>query len=366
MGVRRLSPDEVAASAIRALGLDETGVDLFSPEALAASLRRAASFLCPATPGRIVQSVVEILDGLPGYSEQTKGHLETMLDSLLAYGDLLELPTDSTDAARRRIFLGPPSYIRRASGSYLLMGVRPDATALIGEELSPFIDYEGHVRTVRSSDSAEELIASSGLTELSAEQWLQAPRAAAAGDVVDEYVRRLQAAGPSGDIEDARIIDPSAPVTYYLGRWRAPKRNDEGQFVARRPQAYGADLWCFAAVSRGNVVRLVDLPVAVSLAPGADEAWRLQAALDALAGHPQRMRVRTGGQANLMVIDVFSPLPSWAQRRLDVVGTPLLRSRGALLSYGVPQEEFEEELRFLEEMLWMSVDEPAEGTNDDD
>lgn len=367
MDVRRLSPHEVADSAIRALGMEETGVDLLSPEALAASLRRAASFLCPATPGRIVQSVVEALDGLPGFTNETKGQVEAILDSLLAYGDLLELPMDSTDAAGRRLFLGAPSFVRRASGSHLLVGVRPDGAALVGEELSALIEYESHVRIVRSPKSVavEEIIDSSGLLELIAEQWLKAPRAALASEVVEEYVTRLQMAGPSGDIESVRIIDPSAAVTYYRGRWRPPKKNDQGQFVARRPQAFGADIWCFAAVSEGDVVRLIDLPIGVSLAPGADEAWRLQAALDAVDGHPQRVRVRTGAQPGFTVLDLFSPIPSWAQRRLDIVATPVLRSPGALFSYRLPREEAEEELRFLNEMLWMRADGPPEGIDHD-
>ena len=37
--------------------------------------------------------------------------------------------------------------------------------------------------------------------------------------------------------------------------------------------------------------RLIDLPVGISAAPAADEAWRLQAALDAMAGRPQRFRI---------------------------------------------------------------------------
>ena len=362
MGVARLSATEVVDGAIRALGLEEVGVDLFSPEALAASVRRAASFLCPATAGRIVHSVLEVLDGLPGCTEETKAQVETVVDSLVGYGDLLELATESADAEGRRIFLGPPSFVRRTSGSWLLMGVRPEGAPLVGDELSALIDYESHVRIVRSSESVEEMVASSGLTEISAEQWLQAPRVIPAGDLVEDYVRRLHAAGSSGDIDDMRVLDPSAPVTYYRGRWRSPQKNDCGQFVARRPQAFGAELWCFAEVSEGRAVRLVDLPVAASLAPGADEAWRLQAAVDAVAGHPQRVRVRTGTRADSMVMDVFSPLPSWARRRLDIVGTPLLRTAGALFSYGLPHEEVEEELRFLNERLWMSADESSEGS----
>lgn len=366
MDVRRLSPVEAVESAVRALGLGQAGVDLLSPEALAVSLRRAASLLCPATPRRIVQSVVDALSGFPGYTLETRDQLESMLETLIAYGDVLELPTDATDTGGRRIFLGAPAFVRRASGACLLVGVRPDGVPLVGDELSSLIEYEGHVRLIRPAGPfvPVHMLTSARLLDLGVDQWLKAPRVTSANDLIEEYQRRLQAAGPSGDIADLTLVDPSTSVTYYRGRWRPPRKTDDGSFVARRPQAFGADLWCFAQLSHGQVVKLVDLPVGVAVAPAADEAWRLQAALDALAGQPQRARVRVGPRPGSLVLDVFSPLPSWAQRRLDVIGTPLLRSRGALLSYGVPHDEVDEECLFLREMLWMTTDSP-EGSHDD-
>lgn len=355
MAVARLDAHEVIDASVRALGLTDAGVDLFSPEAFAASIRRAASFLCPTTAGRIVRAVVEVLEGLPGFAGDTKSQVETMLDSLVAYGDLLELATE-IELEGRRIFLGSPSFVRRASGSWLLMGIRPEAVPLVGEELYALIAHDGHVRTVRPSEAAGELVASAELTELSRDVWLQPPRVVPPGEFAVGYVNRLRSAGPSGDIDGLRILDTSAPVTYYKGRWRLPKKDDRGQFVGSRPRAFGTELWCFVEVSEGHAVRLVDLPIAPSLAPAADEAWRLQAALDAMAGHPQRVSTHTSAMTDSMVLEVFSPLPSWAQRRLDVVGTPLLRSGGALLSYRLPLDEVDEELQFLRATLWVSTD----------
>jgi hypothetical protein len=361
MGLARLTPDQVSESALRALGLGDVGVDLFSTESMAASLRRAASLLCPATPGGIVRSVLEVLAGLPGYrDDETKGQLETVLEALVGYGDLLELPAEDPDSIGLRIYLGPPSFVRRSSGSCLLIGVRPDGAQLVGDELAALIEYEGHVRTVPSSDALDEAIASSGLTELSPEQWLEAPRPATPSELIGEYDSRLQVAGPSGDIADPRVLDPSLPVTYYRGRWRSPKPSDTGTFVARRPQAFGADLWCFAQVTGGHITQLIDLPIFGSLVLGADEAWRLQAAIDATNERHQQVRIQRG--AGRTRLDFFSPLPSWAQRRLDVVGIPLLRERGSLFSYSLPTFEVEEELRFLIDMLWMATNDQPERT----
>ena len=286
MVVARLTPEQVCWSALSALGLGDAGIDLFSVESLAASLRRAASFLCPATPGRIVRSVLEVIEGLPGYSDDTREQLETLIDTLVGYGDLLELPAEDLESNGLRIFLGPPSFVWRASGSCLLIGVRPDGAQLVGDELAARIEYEGHVRTVASSDALDEAIASSGLIELNSEQWLQSPRMASAAEVIGEYQSRLEVAGLSGDISDSQILDPSTPVTYYRGRWRSPKPTDVGTFVARRPQAFGADLWCFAEVADGLISSLIDLPIFELLVPGADEAWRLQAAIDAVVWTP--------------------------------------------------------------------------------
>jgi hypothetical protein len=362
MEVTRLSASQVSDSAVRSLGLDEAGVDLLSTEAMAASLRRAASFLCPATPGHLVRSVIEVLEGLPGYAEDTRSQLESLIDALIGYGDLLELTADIEESRGPRIFLGAPAFVRRRSGSCLLIGVRPDGAQLVGDDLATLIDYEGHARIAPPSEDLDELLASSGLTELSAEQWLQVPRQVEAHELAREYDTRLQAAGPSGVIEGPRILDPSSRVTYYAGRWRPAKPVDAGTFVARRPQAYGAELWCFARLSGGTITQLVDLPQFGSLLPASDEAWRLQAAIDASLAQPQQVRVRRGAVANTAVLDFFSPVPSWAQRRLDVVGVPLLRGRGALFSYGLPTSEVAEELRFLADMLWMSTDDQAERT----
>jgi hypothetical protein len=227
------------------------------------------------------------------------------------------------------------------------------------------IAYEGHTRLIRATGSVAvaEMLASADLAEITPDQWLRPPPQRPAAQLVEGYIRRLEAAGPSGDIEGFRLIDPLARVTYYQGRWRQPTRSDVGHFVGRRPQAYGADLWCFATISEGQVLKLIDFPIGVSVAPAADEAWRLQAALDAVAGHPQRVRMRFGPDSGA-VIDFMSPIPSWAQRRLDIIGTPILRSSGALLSYRLRREDAAEELRFLADTLWISAEGQTGGHHD--
>jgi hypothetical protein len=300
--------------------------------------------------------VLDALRGLPGYEETTRGRLEVVLDALVGVGDLLELPATDPDGPKRLIYLGHPAFIRRSSGAHVLIGVRPDGEPLATSDLADHIEFDGHLRVVRAGLDLDELLAANGIAERSVSQWLHSPRLRSAEEVVAEYTARLAAAGPSGESDGARIIDPDAPVNYYRGRWRAPRAGDSGVFLARRPQAYGADLWCAALLDDGRFARLVDLPLFGSLTPAADEAWELQAAIDAENGHQQRVRTRPTADVAYTALDFFSPLPGWAQRRLDLFGTPLLAARGALFSYSLPTDEVGEELDFLAQRLWMSVE----------
>jgi hypothetical protein len=362
MGVELFDSSQVSDSALEALGLAQVGVDLFSSEALSASLRRAASFLCPATPGRIVRSVLEVLEGIPGFGDDTRAQLETLLDVLLGHGDLLELETDQVETVGSRIFLGPPAFVRRKSGACLLIGTRPDGAQLVSDELNTLIEYEEHVRTVQPSPGVDELLKSSDLVELDPGQWLKAPTPLSPSQLLTEYETRLQVAKSSGDIEGGRVLDSARPVTYYSGRWRSPRDGDTGTFVARRPQFYGADLWCFARLEDGHFAQLVDLPITGPLIAAHDEAWRLQAAIDAIADHPQIVDVHRHSRPGSSRLNFFSPIPRWAQRRLEVVGTPLLKARGSLFSYSLSDTELDEEIEFLTAMLWVSPRERQEGT----
>lgn len=364
MGVARLDTDAVAVETVEALGLDPS-IDLMSPEGLAASIRRAASFTCPTTPGVLARTVSEVLSELRGFDEETPHEIVRLIESMLAYGDLLELPFEGSQGTRRRLFLGPPAYVRRSgTNSCLLLGIRSEGAALLSDQLGAQIEYVHHARVIRlaESDPLTELMDDEGLVELQPEQWLQSPRASSPGDLVAFYTDRLHALGQSGELE-LRIVDPDSSVTYYRGRWRGLTSRDNGYFVARRPQAFGADLWCFAQIDQGQVAKIIDLPLQSSLTPGADEAWRLQAAIDALASNPQRVRVSQQEQGSRQV-GFFSPVPSWMQRRLDIIGVPCPGGRGALFAYELPQEEVQEELDFLTERMWVSIEEA--GTAGDD
>lgn len=358
MVVERLSVDQVAVDIVRGVGLDFELLDPSSPEVLSALIRRAASFSCPTTPGKLVTTVKDCLRGLPLEGEELDGQLRSLTQALVGYGDLMELPVEQTSGIlRRNLYLAPPSFVERASNTYFLLGIRPEGAPLVGDELRGRIQYEAHVRTLKfeADEPAREICEANELQPLAPEHWLHHPRIKSADDLIREYDDRLSAAGPAGEIDGITVLDPTAPSSYYRGRWRSPNRQDSGRFVGRRPQAFGSDLWCYAEMSEGALVRLIDLPIQEPLARGCDEAWRLQAAIDSLRGRPQKVRVDRHQEQ--LAIHLSSPLPSWSQRRLDAVGTRLIHHRGTLLSYALKPQEMDEELAFLDQLMWTIVQE---------
>ena len=85
---------------------------------------------------------------------------------------------------------------------------------------------------------------------------------------------------------------------------------------------------------------------------GCDEAWLAQMAVDARRGEPQEFRVRQGVRG-ARVLQLFSPVPMWVQRKWDVIGEPT-PSSGCLFAYRFTDTEIAEEVQFLRDALWLS------------
>lgn len=354
MTVSAVSSEEVSERVAARLGLDPTVHDAFTPEATAEALRRTASLLCPTTPGEIVDAVKGVLAPLAGEDGVNREDLVTQLDLLIASGDLLEL-RQSGERTTRLVYLGPPSFVATVPGQYLLLGVRPENQPLIDEELSEHVDREGHRRfATLDPATGPALLKAAGLQEVRADRWLRHPRTCSAADHLAAVRLRLDAALEAGEVAGLEIVDPAKPAHYYVGRWRPLDGTDSGDFIGRRPQAYGAAAWCFVRVIDGRPTRLLDLPIEDPAAYGRDEAWRLQTAIDAVRKVPQQYRIRTApGDEASSILDLFGPVPSWAARKLDLVATPVEKSRGSLLSYRIPEAAIPSATKLLTEMLWM-------------
>lgn len=356
--MRRLATAEVHAQKVAELGLDPTALDLTSTEAIAGALRRAAGFLCPCSGTTLVRAVSRPLEGLVPDMVSLRERVEETLDALTAHGDLLEhrdVAAEQSAEPGTLLYAAPPGFVRRESGGVLILGIAPQRLSPLPDELEKQIRYVNHVRRLTgaaASDLAAEL-SQLGLIELSFEAWLRAPGAETAGQHLARLGGLLDAAAPSLEIPGLSLIDPTSSVRYYRGRWVQP-RVQTGRFVGRRSQAYGADLWCYVEMDQGRPRGFLDLPLRGSRARGCDEAWRLQAAIDAQCGAPQRFRIRQGPMGSkTKALDFFGPVPMWATRRWDAIGEPIISS-GSLFSYCFPESEIDEELRFVREKLWLA------------
>lgn len=353
--MRRLSTAEVHEQKVRELGLDPAAVDLASVEAIAGALRRAASFLCPCAAPTLVRSIVRPLRGLVDDLGATKLIVEDTLEAMIAHGDVLEereIEAAPESAGGMLLYAAPAGFVARQSGAVILLGVASDQLSALPDELEARIEYVGHVRRLSPTEGEDlqSALLELGMIELSYDGWLKSPAPEGPEEQLSRSDAALEAAQPSRDVPGLTLLDPDRPVRFYRGRWVEP-RSQTGRFVGRRSQAYGAALWSYVQLGNGNPERLVDFPITGGRWRGCDEAWRLQMAIDATRGEPQRFRMRRGPRETC-VIEFFSPVPMWARRRWDAVGEPI-PSSGCLFAYKVPQAECAEEVRFIRDELWL-------------
>jgi hypothetical protein len=321
---------------------------------IAQALRRACYVLAPCSRSDLARGVSTSFAGLGGDGDEVRAEVDEILEALLVYGDLLEMRPSDADDWRTSDFVlrpAPPTFVRRSDGSIVILGVAGDEiTPLTGEMTSQIVEH-GVLRTLeaRTDFDLAAFLKDSGLIEISERSWLRSPQQESAASYAAAWLRRL-ADRPSSDAESVRVLDGHKPADYYAGRW-SEAAGHTGFFVGRRGQQYGAELWCLVELDGGGVRRFLDFVSVGDRVRPCDVAWRVQMALDAAAGNPQRMSVRSvsGDRA---ILDFFSPLPSWAERRLTVSGTKVDRER-CLLSYSLPSARLASELEFLKNFLWL-------------
>lgn len=348
-----LTSKELHSYGVRHLGLDPEACDLFSVEAMAAALRRTAGFLCPCPQRSLVLAVVEPLEKLVRDRENLYEVVENTLEAMVTYGDLLEeYEVGAIERSSRSslLYASPPSFVCRDSGAVFLIGIAPDHVSPLPERLTARIDYVNHVRRLfpESGENLRADLTQFGLTELSMDVWRkESPQQ----ETSKEHLRRLSSRLKpiSGFLEGLNILNPAKPVTHYRRRWEEVK-SQTGYFVARRPQAYGNDMWCYVELAQGQVVKLLDLPITNIRLRGCDEAWRLQLAIDTELGHPQCFKVLHKKQSS--IVEFYSPLPMWATRRWDDTGEPITTTSG-LFAYKFPAGELQEEIQFMQRDLWL-------------
>lgn len=351
--ITEISPQEVLKQCRSALGVEPYSATI-DEAFLTALLRRTAGMLCPCSKTALLSAIVESLSSLHNL-EDISLRIEELTDELIVTGDLLELSdvtTADTDAKVTWVFLAPPAFVERKSGSVFLTGIVPDHNSILPASLSLRVVHSKNTRYIEplNDEDLGGILASEGLNRLPESSWLKTPKTQTASTHLEKAKQRLASEPTCRHITGLEIIDPESRTTYYRGRWTKPQ-NQSGTYVSRRPQEFGAPIWCFAELQEGLLVRVIDLPLSAYRWRGCDAAWHLQMAIDNENGRPQRYRITQLG--NLCRLDFFSPLPIWAERRLMVLGKKL-KGENSLFSYEIPEVEKGQEEEFLQTNLWLA------------
>ena len=347
--MRVLTPSDLLAVCGASLGL-QVGADVEA--VLRPALRRAAYLLSPCSAADLIRFVSDPLAPFGDVREK----VEQALDELIVYGDILEMrkhDSDTWDVPPYVLRPAPPAFVVRSPQEVIIVGVSGDLPSPLPSELASQVQAVGPVRLLRgiSDDHLADHLKLLGLAQLSERAWLRTPAVESPSEYLEKWHARLVAAAPfPSTVEGLELLDTQRPSAYYRGRWRTPLATDHGWYVARRTQAYGAKLWSLIEMEQGAARRVLDLIAEDGFDRSCDRAWRIQAAFDAHAGSPQCVSVEwVHAQINL---DFQSPIPSFAERRLALVGVKTSAS-GTLFRFEIPEARVAAELAALHSTLWM-------------
>jgi hypothetical protein len=353
MSVIVLSRTDVLKELAKSLGLspEDAHINVSSNALIAQLIRRAVFIAAPCSIRNARNVVTTALEPLTIDGQEFEDRVASVFEDLLATGDILEMRHEGQESEGIILRPAPPAFVKRKDQSFILLGVA-------GDEITPVydqpIDYRASgLRTLASNNpvACQNALLELGLIELPLATWLHAPASVDAETYASAWRAKLSIPQSPQMLEEIQILDTKMPVHFYKGRWKALSDKDVGVYLARRPQRYGANLWCLVDVQDGLVQRLVDVRSKDSRIRDCDEAWRLQAAFDVLASAPQKVNVSSNSDKSVLTFG--SPLPAWAVRRLCQIGERVSPER-ALLGFELPRPNAEEEIRWLESMLWLA------------
>lgn len=325
---------------------------------IACILRRLAGVACPATRARIRKLILSSLRLLSLDQSSLEDRVEAAIDGLLATGDLVATSAgviSDFDEPDDMLYLAPPSFLRRKSGTVVIFGIAIDNVDFLPDSFQTRIRYVGVSRLiVPIEDDLPARLTSLGLREVSRDAWSAPPKAQEPEEVVRFAETILERDGSHSHVPEATVLDLKPGGTYRRG-W-SPLAEQTGLFIARRPRTYGAPLWCLVKLSKGQVARILDLPFRDSHQRACDAAWYLQHALNAARGACLEFAVSSiGGD---VFLNFVVPIPLWAQRRLLSIGETASPMRGHAMAFRLSHVEYEAEKDFLGTHLWLTPVEP--------
>jgi hypothetical protein len=354
-----LSPAQALGRVAKSVLLPElTETSSASDQLLAQVARRAINIMAPCATHELVRAVTQSFAGLGENDEAFSDRVAAIVEDLIVYGDILEMRQSTEDSfADARGFLlrpGPPSFVTRKNGSVVILGIAGDQLTPLTADLDARTVHHGVLRIVSdvSGVDLQVTLTELGLFKMPEKTWLRLPSFETAEIHFATWQKLVEEEPASMSIEGLQVLDTARSPSYYKDRWGPPERSQTGFYIARRPQKYGASLWCLAELHNGNLRRFKDLSVAGDRLRPFDIAWRIQAALDARAGKPQSFRISTK-DASTALFRFYSPLPSWCERYLAVAGQKTKADR-CLFSFELPASQSLYGAQFLQEALWMT------------
>lgn len=354
MTIAAVQPSDIIQTVAQALKLPTSDATLSVP-LVAQALRRAVHILAPCSRVRLESAVASSLSGLGVADDEVRTVVGDTLEKLLVFNEILEMrrsAEDRWDEAPLVLRPAPPMFVLRSDQSAILLGVAGEEITPLPAELDQALIHVGTLRVLPPQQGIDlrSLLAELDIFELTEAAWLRLPAIADPKVVIAEWRTRLAGAPQSGSVSGLMLLDPGASPRFYAGRWTTPSPKHSGMYVARRPQKFGAPLWCLTHMKEGAPTAVVDLYADGDRARPCDIAWHLQMAIDATANRPQQYRVVQEGEG--CSFEFFSPIPAWAERRIAVLGTRSERP-ACLFSYHVSVKDRDEIERFLQRYLWL-------------
>jgi hypothetical protein len=329
-----------------------------SDELLAQVARRAIAIMAPCATHELARAVTQSFPGLDNDVQAVAERIANIVEDLIVYGDIIEMrdtAEDSWSGAKGFVLRpAPPSFVKRKDGSIAILGIAGDQITPLTADLNSRTVHHGVLRIIPASpdEDLDALLIDLGLLKLPERTWLRLPNFETAANHVAFWQQSLAAEPASTAIDSLQILDTASSPTFYKGRWGSPDRKHSGMYVARRPQRYGAPLWCLAELENGSLRRFKDLSARGDRLRPFDIAWRIQAALDAVAGNPQHFD-SSMRDAPTVSLRFYSPVPSWCERHLSIAGQKKTAAR-CLFYFEIPTAQLDTEAGFLQEALWMT------------
>jgi hypothetical protein len=322
-------------------------------DALLVQLVRAAALTNSPCTGQVLKR--EVIRGLRGLADEAalSPLLDVLLAQLIEVGDLIEpgLVSQVEELPPGTLFVAPLSFSMLSAKTAFVFGLTFDDEVITTNKLLSRLRVSGPSRRLHGLEDEDirGKLRAAGLRELSVKAWLKEPPRCTPGELVAHHAKQLKRAAPSEAAIDSLEILSSQAGSTYLSCWTSPS-GQSGTFIARRPKAFGAYVWMGVQLDNGKVVQTQTFPSRGAQVRGCDEAWRLQLAIDAIAGTRQEYRLTTNSEHARF--DFLFPLPLWAARRMHVLGRSVPRVRG-ICSFEVDRAVVAETVQFLKEEVWL-------------